>query len=245
MDLNTIKAAISNNPESVFGFLRDEDVGTRVAAFDAFRQMAISKSANIGGFLADFVEVMRVEVIPNLADESEPEKRAALAKIAYDIGTLANRLNNPATLLPLLQPLVKLLNHPYPKVRSALISGIGWLLRANPGEITEELINRLLRGFFEDDAEVRAATVFAWGNIAQTNPDEAGEAVGPIYRLLGDEFDIVRAEAAGFFHSFAKHRAADCALALPELRQLRDSDESSTVRERASAAVQAILAVSS
>mgnify|MGYP005636973961 CR=1 FL=1 len=233
---------MSENPDIIFDLLRDKDPGTRVVAFEAFRQIAATDQSRVGSILADVVNVLKIEVLPNLTNETDPECREALTRIAYGIGTLAGKIDNPSTILPLLGPLIELLNHPYPRVRAAIISGIGSFFRALPDELDDPIINILLRPFRDLESEVRAAAAFAWGSIAHSSPEKAASAISPVFALLSDTNETVRAEAAGFFQSLGKKLQGECTMALPILREMRDNDPNEIVRERASAAVQAIIA---
>ncbi len=242
MNIDRISGAIQANPEEIFVYLRDSDVGTRLAAFDAFLRMAKGKNPGVIGILSDFIAVMKIEIIPNLADETDIIKREALVHLAGGIGSLSRNLDNPSSILPLLDIFIELFNHPYPGVKAALIKAVGEILRRNFSEIDDRISNKLLRSFGDFEPSVKAAALSAWGNIASTAPQSAVMAIGPAYRLLQDENAQVRAEAAGFFVVIAKTAVEECATALPLIDELRSNDPDSGVRERASAAIQAISA---
>ena len=82
MDHVEIQRAMSENPDIIFDLLRDKDPGTRVVAFEAFRQIAATDQSRVGSILADVVNVLKIEVLPNLTNETDPECREALTRIA-------------------------------------------------------------------------------------------------------------------------------------------------------------------
>jgi len=240
MELEIIETAIRADPDQLFRFLRDPSLELRISAFDAFRHMLCNSDPIAIRSIADFVAVLKIELIPNLADEADVDKRGALAHVARGIAVIARAIDKPEAFIPIIPLTVELLKHPYPGVKAALMGALGELYRANPDELDDHATNRLLRFFDNSDPEVLAATASAWGNIALGNPDSGLQALSPIYRLLANEHPRVRAEAAGFFRSLASESGEECSIALPQLREMRDSDPDDTVRERAGAAVQAI-----
>ena len=242
MDYTQLKDLIAGSPDLAIRYIRQSDINVRISAFEAFCLLASNHPARVDNIIADFGEVLRMEVIPVLVAETEPIYLQALAQISYGIGFLVSKMPNPSRLISLLPTLFDLLSHPYPRVKIGAVSGLGYFIGALPEEFDDSRINLLLRILADDDPEVRASAAFAWGNIALGGSKKATEAIGKIYGLLTDSHEMVRGEACGFFNSLATYYPAECAVALPLLRELRDSDPNIIVKERAAASVQAITA---
>lgn len=240
MDSERFYGELDSDVDLLFKLLRDEAIEIRLTAFDAMIRLIIEGDSVAAAMISDFVGIIRLEIIPNLSEESDPEKRGALMHVLESLYLLAKRVSRAENLISLTGICRDLFKHPSPRIQAGSVRLFGSLNTLNPFELDDATVNRLLRFLASNEPEVRLASVCAWSDICDSAPSRCADALSAIYNLLADSDSDVRAEAAGYFLSLAKIGVADCAVALPLLRTIRDDDPNYLVRERAGAAVQAI-----
>ncbi len=240
MGFDSIENAVNNNPDLLYRLLRDETVDIRLIAFDTFLRLLNREDSSAKKVFSDILTVIRVELIPNLSDESDLDKRGGLIHVLDGIQGLCCSTFNGGNFVPFIDTCFELTKHPFPKVKASALRTLGKLFMRNPDELDDTRANKMLRFFSSNEGVVRTAAVGAWSDLSISAVEKAVEAISPIYRLLQDDDAEVRAEAAGFFHSLADAGCDQCAVALPLLRQIKNSDTDDFPRERAGAAVQAI-----
>jgi len=240
MDSELFYGEFDNDMDLLYRLLRDEAIEIRLTAFDAMIRLLAEGDSFAVAMLADFVGIIRVEIIPNLAEESDPEKRGALSHVLESLLFLSKSVSQAENLILLTDSCIELFKHPSPRIEAVSIRLFSAIYILNPSELDDTTVNKLLRFLVSHESEVRLAAVSAWCNICDSTPERVSDALSAIYKLLTDSDANVRAEAAGYFYNLAKNGVADCRVALPLLRTIRDTDPNNLVRERASAAVQAI-----
>jgi len=224
----------------LFQDLRDESLRLRMASFDTFIEDILRGDLKAKGTISDFLSVIRVEIIPGLAYDYDPERLGALIHALKALCKLCKKAPDSGNFVPFIKTCLNLTGMPYYNVKASSIEALGKLYSINPDELDDDSANKLLRFFDSESPEIRSATASAWSDIAVTNPEKAVLAISPAYKLLQDNDSNVRAESAGFFHTLADEDCGECTVALPLLRQLKDNDPNILVRERAGAAVLAI-----
>lgn len=224
----------------LFQGLRDKSLRVRMASFDTFIADILRGDLRAKGTISDFLSVVRVEIIPGLANDYEPESHGALSHVLKGICKICKKAPDRGNFVPFIKTCLDLTGIPSYNLKAASIRTLGKLYSINPDELDDVSANKLLRFFDSEASEIRSASATAWSDIAVSNPDIAVLAISPAYRLLQDDDSNVRAESAGFFHSLADEDCGECTVALPLLRELKDNDPDVLVRERAGAAVLAI-----
>ncbi len=236
-----VTGRISTDPNAVFDYLREEDLTTRIIACEAYVGLISINESLVRGSLADFIELLKTELLPDLATRRDSESIGALSRIVFLIGDSAMMLSNPSSLIGLLDSsLLKLIEHPSARVVSAAVCALGKVFRAMPEEFSENHALRLLSLLKSKDTAILSAAASAWGEISSVNPKAGSKAASRIFMLLQNPNSDVRNQAVGYFFSLGRRTPVECAFALPVLREIRASDADKMVRERAWAAVQAI-----
>ncbi len=224
--------------DDLFERLRDEDYIVRLKAFDSF--IAESAEEEPGAVLSDFVEIIDMEIIPELSASKTPTHLEALAYIYRRLGEFALALPNPSSLTGLIDRMIGSIGHSSARVSAMALAGLGMIFQAMPDELFGERSDALRSALaFEDEAALDAA-VSAWSRIASVAPKKALFVTGEVFALLRHSDARVRNQALGYFYTLGKKMKSECSFALPALRELRDGDSDMSIRERASAAIQAI-----
>jgi len=224
----------------LFQKLRDKSLRLRMASFDTFIEDILRGDLKAKGTISDFLSVVRVEIIPGLAYDYDPERLGALIHALKALCKLCNKAPDGGNFIPFIKTCMELTGMPSYNLKASSIRTLGKLYSINPDELDDVSSNKLLRFFDSESPEILSATASAWSDIAVTNSEKAVLAISPAYRLLQDDDSNVRAESAGFFHTLADEDCGECTVALPLLRELKDNDPDVLVRERAGAAVLAI-----
>lgn len=240
MEFERIEKALQNDPDLLYRLLRDESLEVRLTAFDTFIKLLDKGDSGAKKLFSDFITVVRIELIPNLSDESDIDKRGGLIHVLKGIQKLCNSSASGGSFVAFIDTCLQLTKHPYSRIKATTLLTLGKLFRKNPDELDDSRANRMLRFFNSNEAEVRAAAAAAWSDISSSSTTKAEGAISSIYGLLQDNSPSVRAEAAGFFHSLADGGYGESAVALPLLRKMKQEDPDELARERAGAAAQAI-----
>ncbi|HHS49496.1 MAG TPA: hypothetical protein ENN07_00045 [candidate division Zixibacteria bacterium] len=234
-----IKKQIYAEPAAVFGFLREEDYETRLVAFDAYIDL-LGEDEHAGGTISDFVEIVALELIPQMAESRDALQLAALSHILASIGGFAVDMANPSPLVGLIEVILSLRNHTNIRVATSAIMCLGMIFKAMPEEMSESRARSLLEMLSSASPLILQASAKAWGEICTSAPKKSAIASARMFELLQHEGRDVRLDALGFFLTLARQIPAECSFALPLLREIRDSDPDNEVAERASATIQAI-----
>ena len=202
--------------------------------------IASNDESQVSSSFADFVEIIAVEIIPNLGDSQEPIDAGALEYILKRIGDLALELSNPSPLINIIDVLLELSIHKSVRTATGAISAAGKIFQAMPEELSPERLAKMLDVFESKEPPVIASAAEAWGRIANVDYIKGNEASTKIFSLLENRDSEIRNQAIGYFFSLGRRIKSECSFVLPVLRQIRDNDENEQVRERAGAAIQSI-----
>ena len=240
MDYKKIIEELIAEPSRVAFYLSCGDIELTIAGFDAFISAAKSNKRIFEEHSKIVISILCFETVPNLMSDNSPICREALCKIIEGIRELVFIFNDKDIFVPVFPQLEVLILSPSPSVKASAMRCLGSLIRAHPTKSSEKVIEKLSDELKSPESRVRVAALNAWGEIVESSPLSARKVTGKIQELLTDPTPMVRAEAAGYFKIIAEKKCPECASALPILRFLRDKDPDELVRERASAAIQAI-----
>lgn len=236
---NEIRRKISENPEFVFDYLRSDDLGIKLYSVILFVENTRNKQPERQTLL-DFLSIISHEYLPYLLANNGPQFDEALARTLDALAELFEKYDEKGLLERIIPQIIECAKHRVPKVSASALKFLGEFPDIFESNDRKNILDIFSKALESDIAKIRISAIEGIEAVSINNSKIREYFIPPIQGLLGDSDSEVRLSAVGFFLTIAKSAKENISFMLPLLRELRENDPDTAVRERASALIQQI-----